>query len=399
MYVLNLQACWRKTVSLIMILAVIQAGLLGSGIPVLAQSGETVSDAVYQNGTLPTSVAETVYGDEEHGPILPPPETFLRQTILDLVTAPSGIFTVSGKVYENSTGMPLAGVTVQLLLDQHATQFSTSTDNQGCYSITGVGPGQYMLTFQHPGYAPENFGVDVSEADVKQDCNLFRNTSFKGRVLNELDAPLEGVQITIADQNIPNRDFQLSTNADGWFYLTDVPPGRYQVSVSQSVYHQQEIVWVDEYPQEMTMVLRGSTPIPSTVMEEVYREDAVGVNEPPGEGEEVNSDSLTAGDGVNEPPGGGEEVNSDSPNTEDAVNEQPGEGGGTNNDSPNVGDGVNEQPGESEGVVTTTVSPLPGRNNKSFKHSLKSSPEFPALREHDPLTELDQLLKKQAIID
>lgn len=417
MLVLNLKVRWRKTVSLVMILAVIQTGLIGGSIPVLAQSGETVSDAVYQNDTLPTGVAETVYDDEVQGPVLPPPETFLQQILLDQVTAPSGILTVSGQVYENSTGMPLSGVTVQLLLDGQATQFSTSTDSQGSYSLTGVGPGQYQLTFQHPGYAPENFGLEINGADIKQDCNLLRNSSFKGQVVDELGDPLEGVQVTIADQNIPDRDFQLSTNADGWFNLTDVPPGRYKLSVSQSVYHQQEMVWVDECPLELTMVLRGVEPFPSTVLEEVYVENPPtvneqpgeggeansdlpnaedGVNEPSGEGGEANSDLPSAEDGVNEPSGEGGEVNSDLPDTGDEVNEPPGEGGEANNNLPDIGDGDNEPPIESETVVNM-IQPLPGRKNYPVKPFLKRPPEILPIREHDPLTELYQLLQKQAI--
>ncbi|HWI54452.1 MAG TPA: carboxypeptidase regulatory-like domain-containing protein, partial [Desulfobacteria bacterium] len=261
---LKLHFCTRRTVSIVLILAVIQ--LLFNGVLVLAQSEITVSGSVYQGNASPPGVSQSVYDVEKPGQVNTPPLIFLEERISTRRSAPEGNFTVSGQVYENSTNMPLAGVEVGLLLDGHPTQFRTSTDEQGSYTLTGVGPERYLLTFTHPGYAPENFGINVSENDVRQDCNIFRNTSFTGQVVNEHGNIQAGVQVSLADQNMSERSIQLSTDVDGRFNLVDVPPGRYMLTVANTVYHKQKMIWVDEYPQDLTMVLREAGTVPVDVV-------------------------------------------------------------------------------------------------------------------------------------
>lgn len=390
----------RRAFSLVMILAVIQAGLLGSGSPLMAEPGNSVFSAVYQDSAPTPGVSDDVYAGGGQG--LPAPLIFLQDEQRDHRRGPTGDFTVTGCVYENSTGMPLTGVTVQLMRNGHPTQFSTSTDSQGSYTLSGVGSGLYELTFKHPGFTPEKFEINVSEDDVTQDCNLFRNTSFKGRIVNKLGESLSGAQVTLADQNLKDRNIVLSTNTDGWFYLVDVPPGRYQLTVTHSVYHKQKMVWVDEYPQELELVLAGSEPAKSsvpekfpasdteddatTVPEAVYDENSVGDDRQPGD---VNDELPNGTDEFDNQSGEGGDVNNE-PNVEDGLNEPPIEDGQVNGNAPNIED-VNIPPIQSEKFPDQISL---NYMNKPLKISLDYSPEFLAFREHDPLIELDQLLKK-----
>lgn len=366
MYIMKLQIplSLRRVVSLVMILAFTQVGLLGGSSSVLAQSGETVSDTVYQDEQVGTTVYGDVYGDEES------PITFLNDTVLSDVYAPWGKASVSGQVTENSTGTALADVKVRLLVDGHPTQFCTSTDSKGSYTITGVNQGPYKLTFQKTGYDPEEFGLEVKDANVKQDCSLFRNTSFKGHVVNEFEEPLEAAKVTLVDQNTPNRGIELSTNTNGQFYLVDVPPGRYKLSVSQSVYHKQKSVWIDEYPLELTFELRGGKPHLKSVSDDVYGETSnMG---------ETNNGQASAD----------KETSNDSSKVENGVNEEqpieepvkdPTDAQQDKSTSSKMEHGVNEQPSENGKL-----------NGSKF--------EFYAIKEEAPLTELEKLLKRQIAI-
>lgn len=366
MFFLKFNIQLRRTVSVVMITAVIQAGLLSSAVPVLAQLEETTSGAVYESNLSPPGVGDAVYNVPESKPDMPPPLNFLRDKLLDQLTAHVGTFTVSGQVIENSTGMPLPGVAVQMLIDGHLTQFKASTDDKGSYSLTGVGPGKYQLAFETPGYAPENFGVNISEADVRQDCGLFRNTSFKGQVVNKEGDSIEAVEVSLTDENLPDRGIRLLTNENGLFNIIDVPPGRYRLSVSQSVYHRQKTVWVDEYPQELTMVL------PVSVSEAVYR------------------DILALDKNDHKDPTVDEEVYSDSSNVEEESNEQPIEG---------VAEQGRISPSNISPVGFNIVSFSTGSKKEPWKPNLSWYPEFHALKGPAPLAELEQLLKQQATMD
>lgn len=395
MFMLKIYIRGVRVVSVVMMLALILDGFLAGKSPLLAQPGETVSNSVYQNITQPPGTADSVYGGRDRGRV--EPKIFLNEDHREQQPAPVGDFTVAGNVYENSTGMPLTGVTVKLLRDGHPTQFTTSSDGQGGYIMTGVGSGDYSLTFQHPGFTPEQFEIEVNETVVRQDCNLFRNTSIKGRIVNKLGESLEGVQVTLADQNLTQRNVVLSTDTDGLFYLVDVPPGRYRLSVSESVYHEQKMIWVDEYPQELEMVLEGPESISTSVPE---NGESPANDEPPTQGEEDNG----LGDGTTEQSGEGQEGNGNIPDVGDGTTGQPGEEPDGNSNITDVGDGVKEptdtgQDGNNNINVEHGGDKQPDEggevNTNSSNVGDGVAPEFPALKELDPLFELDKLLKKQ----
>ncbi|GAW93594.1 carboxypeptidase regulatory-like domain-containing protein [Calderihabitans maritimus] len=331
----------------------------------VAQGGEegvtpqTVSRLVYgtSDGKPRASVSVSVYSPRKKEVILklPKPLVFLKARSNRKVMAPEGTLKISGNVTENSTGRPLSGVTVSLMWDGKATQFSTVTDAAGNYSLEGVGPGKYILLFEHPGYSPEEFGVELND-DLTQDCAMFRTTSLKAQVTNEWGEPLEGVTVTLVNQNVPDQRIRLSTALGGWFSLVEVPPGRYLLSVSQGKHRKKKMIWLDEHPQELRVMLSGVGPVSPSVPEAVYGENSSVENTVYGTPQE-NRELSVGGSSRSRPKA--DTVKQNQPGAGDVIHGTPSVGDSVY-DSPSVG---NEIPAALESVnqeAGTGTQDLPG---------------------------------------
>lgn len=123
-------------------------------------------------------------------------------TPLNLAFAPGG--RVSGTVTADDTGLPLAGVTVDLVALDGLTDVATATtDVNGHYVTTGVPDGDWLVRFTpaDPFYAGlffANGGMDpvsiVGHADVPNvDQSLTRYPAITGTVTDDLGAPIAGV--------------------------------------------------------------------------------------------------------------------------------------------------------------------------------------------------------------
>src|SRR5687767_2076883 len=78
--------------------------------------------------------------------------------------------TISGRVRDAATAVPLAGVQVRV----DGTALGTMTRADGTYTITGVPAGAHFVSARRIGYAPERLQVTVGTgvAAVAQDFAL-----------------------------------------------------------------------------------------------------------------------------------------------------------------------------------------------------------------------------------
>ena len=186
---------------------------------------------------------------------------------------------ISGNVTEDTDGdgvgdTPIEGVVMELLdsagnpvLDDNGDPITTTTDANGDYSFPDVSPGDYLVNEQQPadyqdvsevdggddGDNPDNgvtnsipVTVDPGETDTGNDFieelipgaitgNVTADTNGDGNA----DLPLEDVVLELLDENgdpvlDDNGDpITTTTDANGDYSFTDVPPGDYQVAEQQ----------------------------------------------------------------------------------------------------------------------------------------------------------------------
>lgn len=125
----------------------------------------------------------------ENPEVLPLIENFLA--------TPTG-FSISGKVTSSSDGSPIKGVTVTLSGTASAT---TTTDNNGEYSFTGLDNGDYTVTPNKTGYTftTTNLAVTVAGADVpSQDFTATASSyTIRGKVETSLGVGIQNVTMTL----------------------------------------------------------------------------------------------------------------------------------------------------------------------------------------------------------
>ncbi|NOJ93814.1 PEGA domain-containing protein [Corallococcus coralloides] len=127
-------------------------------------------------------------------------------------------------------GVASAGNIAVLLVD---TNFSTQTNAQGQFSLTGVPTGTYTLRAQINAYVPYEQQVEVlagAQTSVSQTLSRERG-SVAGTFLLEGGASAGNIAVLLVDTN-----FSTQTNAQGQFSLTGVPTGTYTLRAQLNAY-------------------------------------------------------------------------------------------------------------------------------------------------------------------
>jgi len=137
---------------------------------------------------------------------------------------------VSGTV--TGGGGPLDGVTVTLTPAGGGAPVSTVTHDGGSYEFADVQAGDYQISVTPPsGYhsaAPRD--VTVSSADVDgQDFALDRPGALGGQVTDTGKAAVAGATVTVDG---PGGTHTLTTDADGNYFLDDLAPGSYTITLT-----------------------------------------------------------------------------------------------------------------------------------------------------------------------
>lgn len=143
---------------------------------------------------------------------------------------------IEGVVTDCFTGSPLSGVTVQITNPGPNTNSATDiTDAMGQYGVGVVNAGTYTVTFSKSGYNAQSFVVSVSNGNVTfqnvQLCGPTPPFVYTGAVCDNF-----------SQQGIPNANVKISdgtntwdvlTNANGNFTISNMIPGVYQITVGK----------------------------------------------------------------------------------------------------------------------------------------------------------------------
>nr|WP_297428700.1 carboxypeptidase regulatory-like domain-containing protein [uncultured Actinotalea sp.] len=238
---------------------------LGAG---AGQISGTVTDGAGPVGgvTVTTTVegAEVVVGTPTVGavgtfvlPALPTPGTYVleftrdgftpRTVVIDLAAGQSrtdvavqmrgGAGTVQGRLVRPD-GQGLGGATVTVGGGPTAVTATTlTTGTVGAFTVAGLEPGVYTLTFTLPGWAPQSVPVDLTSGTTLPLTVTMQPSlgAVEGRVLRD-GAGVAGVEVVATDGQ---RTWTATSTAvagrpAGYFALAQLPTGTYTVTVAQS---------------------------------------------------------------------------------------------------------------------------------------------------------------------
>ena len=151
--------------------------------------------------------------------------------------------TISGRVIDVSTGLPLVDIEVRAdrFYDDGQRGYDSRTDGEGPYQLLGVAPGAYRVfargrsrgyvgvLYDHKLSRDDADPVEVngSEAIEGIDFGLGRGTTISGRVTDEgTGLPISGIEVKAYSDD---RRYDTCTDADGRYLLQGVAPGFYSV--------------------------------------------------------------------------------------------------------------------------------------------------------------------------
>ncbi len=144
---------------------------------------------------------------------------------------------LEGRVTDEKTGRPISGARVTI------QGRSDTTDQAGNYVVTNVPLGRYQVSITRGGYENERDTVEViagssasknfrlkSSGGSGSEKRLYETGQLRGRVTDERTGrPISGARVTIQRRSD-------TTDRAGNYVVTDVPLGRYQVSVTRGGY-------------------------------------------------------------------------------------------------------------------------------------------------------------------
>jgi len=150
--------------------------------------------------------------------------------------------TMGGRVVDAIHGNPVPGATVRLYLGGRldgkpafalSRARSAITDDAGHFYLAGLPEGRFFLKVQAPGFAPA--AVDSLELDprgpaVDNVVRLWPGGLLSGVIIGESGTGLEGGRIEARLPGTNDIAFT-SSNPDGTYFLSGIPPGPCEVSV------------------------------------------------------------------------------------------------------------------------------------------------------------------------
>ena len=142
---------------------------------------------------------------------------------VDLALEPGA--TITGRVVSGN-GSPVAGVCIHIYSSEGSSD--ATSDAAGRYRLTGVTPGQNLISGSHPtlGEVVEK-PLTVVEGDNQLELHLEPNSEIRGHVVGPDGKPVAKLEIRL--DNLGNRTL---TAADGSFLFTALSPGPTELSVS-----------------------------------------------------------------------------------------------------------------------------------------------------------------------
>ena len=192
---------------------------------------------------------------------------------------------VSGRVLDAATGLPIRDVQVFAHFADGGYESYATTGSDGRYTLTGLIPGRYGITAEarSQGYLDTPYG-DPKEGDILTiagsealsgiDFNLGIGASISGKVIdNATGQPIEGVNVAAdltagAGLEYAGNVTNVVTDPSGLYTLAGLPPGVYKVSVRPQdnaltmtyaeQFYNEVLFWDDAAP----IVISGTDEVP-----------------------------------------------------------------------------------------------------------------------------------------
>ncbi|RJQ84391.1 MFS transporter [Amycolatopsis panacis] len=149
---------------------------------------------------------------------------------LDVTLTGSGELT--GVVRSVGSAAPLANATVTLTDSRGEVNGAFITADDGIYTFTGVGAGQYTLVASGPQFRPVAVTLTVPDSGVlRHDVELAGAVLLQGVARTEGDRVVPDARITVLDAN-GNVSAVARTDSEGRYVVSDLPIGSYTVVAS-----------------------------------------------------------------------------------------------------------------------------------------------------------------------
>ncbi|MGV8040769.1 MAG: carboxypeptidase regulatory-like domain-containing protein [Thermoanaerobaculaceae bacterium] len=186
-------------------------------------------------------------------------ESWQPRTAPTVVAAPQGTGMIKGTVRAAATGLPLAGVRVNVVGYYSGTLLATAlTDATGAYTAGGLGtttvsvrttgtPGYVDLAYDGAYCEPScsaYYGTQLTAQDGVTlggiDFSLVAGATLGGTVTSSVDgSPIADVEIWLRWLGSDSALAQVTTGADGTYTISELPPGQYRALASSAQ-------WADE---------------------------------------------------------------------------------------------------------------------------------------------------------
>ncbi|MEE8404155.1 MAG: TonB-dependent receptor plug domain-containing protein, partial [candidate division Zixibacteria bacterium] len=88
------------------------------------------------------------------------------------ITTAANAASISGQVTSRVNGSGLGQATVTALAAEGAEAISAKADDNGNYLVTGLSPGDYLLTVSYVGFSPQTFTVTVGDSELTHNFAL-----------------------------------------------------------------------------------------------------------------------------------------------------------------------------------------------------------------------------------
>ncbi|MBB4687456.1 MFS transporter [Amycolatopsis jiangsuensis] len=149
---------------------------------------------------------------------------------LDVTLTGSGELT--GVVRSTGSSAPLANATVTLTDSRGEVNGAFITADDGIYTFSGVGAGQYTLVASGPHYRPVAVTLTVPDSGVlRHDVELAGAVLLQGTARTEGERVVPDARITVLDAN-GNVAAVARTDGEGRYVVSDLPIGSYTVVAS-----------------------------------------------------------------------------------------------------------------------------------------------------------------------
>ncbi len=157
---------------------------------------------------------------------------------------------------------PLKGVTVTITGNNSSD--STETDDDGYYEFSGLGAGEYAITYEKEGFLAQTQDMSLEEGEVKDLGTVTMEQVEKGKisgyVVNIKGDPIESVRLKL--KGIKTKVIKTaSSDADGFFEFTDLEADTYVIIAKKKKYRnaRQKVVLEEGESTEIEIVMKKTS--------------------------------------------------------------------------------------------------------------------------------------------